>query len=623
MSNRPGPRYEELTSEALRRIDAVCNRFEEDWRAGRRPIVEDYLVDTSESEQSVLLADLLVLDVEFRRQAGEVPRPEDYQHRFQLIALPLTHIFGQQPALLPDRPAPEPRRMPMTFIAAPQAHFSLETQRLLYERERALVLFILGGFTVYFIKDWISVGSEGPLDLAKDLVLLIVMGFCAVVLWGRPPLTMSQLRSLEVVIVTVLACFFAKVQWDWFDFNQTYKIAAECHNGNVVLMAGDSCVLRWFALVVGYGIFFPSTRRRCSAFVAGIVTLPLLLTVGAGLWRGNLAQYREALLEMALWLGGGAATAIYGCHKISQLRARAFEARKLGQYILKERLGTGGMGEVYLAEHVFLRRPTAVKLIRPERVNDPATLLRFEQEVQATARLTHPNTIEIYDYGRAEDGTFYYAMEYLPGLDLEHLVNSHGPLPPERVVHFLRQVCGALQEAHTKGLIHRDVKPSNLIVCERGCVPDMVKLLDFGLVRNIEPAVGRENLTAEGVLAGTPAYMSPEQCRGRDNLDARSDIYSLGAVAYFLLTGQPPFARRNGMQIIFAHIDEAVTRPSQHRQELPLDLEESVLRCLEKDPDKRFANIVDLELALTGCACAGQWTVARAMTWWRDKATGA
>src|SRR5262249_22791118 len=179
---------------------------------------------------------------------------------------------------------------------------------------------------------------------------------------------------------------------------------------------------------------------------------------------------------------------------------------------------TGGMGEVYLAEHRLLRRPCAVKLIRPERVSDPHSLDLFEREVQATAGLTHPNTVEVYDYGRTEDGTFYYVMEYLSGLTLEELVCRHGPLPPGRVVFLLRQVCDALQEAHDAGLVHRDVKPGNIMVCTRGGMHDVAKLLDFGLV---EP---QDSGKTDGRLAlvGTPTYMSPEQATARNRPDARS-----------------------------------------------------------------------------------------------------
>ena len=222
----------------------------------------------------------------------------------------------------------------------------------------------------------------------------------------------------------------------------------------------------------------------------------------------------------------GAAVAVYGSHKISLLRHELLEARKLGQYRLERQIGTGGMGEVYLAEHVLLRRPCAIKLIRAERAGDANCLRRFEREVQATATLTHANTVQIFDYGHAEDGTFYYAMEYLPGLNLEELVRRHGPLPPERAIHVVRQVCGALHEAHAVGLIHRDIKPSNIILCERRAVPDVAKLLDFGLVLLHCEGGGAPHLSQDGAIAGTPAYMSPEQCDGIDLPDARSDIFA-------------------------------------------------------------------------------------------------
>src|SRR5262245_37899763 len=202
------------------------------------------------------------------------------------------------------------------------------------------------------------------------------------------------------------------------------------------------------------------------------------------------------------------------------------------------------MGEVYLAEHRMLKRPCAVKLIRPERAGNPKVLARFEREVQMTARLSHWNTVEIYDYGRTDDGTFYYVMEYLPGLSLEALLERHGLQPPERVVHLLRQVCQALREAHAVGLIHR------------------------GLVKPVAE-LGPARLTQEGAISGTPLFMSPEQARGVDDLGARSDISSLGAVAYALLTGRPPFERTNPLEVIFAHARDEVVPPSRQRPEVP------------------------------------------------------
>jgi serine/threonine-protein kinase len=237
------------------------------------------------------------------------------------------------------------------------------------------------------------------------------------------------------------------------------------------------------------------------------------------------------LSRIVLDVGLASLLAVFGAHRLETLRRGAAEARKLGQYQLKQCLGSGGMGEVYLAEHVLLRRPCALKLIRPELAGNPTSLRRFEREVQVTATLTHPNTVEIYDYGHAEDGTFYCVMEYLPGLDLEQLVSRHGPLPPQRAVHLLRQVCGSLAEAHAAGLIHRDIKPGNIIVCRRGGHHDVAKLLDFGLVRGPDLGQNGPKLTREGTIAGTPAYMAPEQAASRDDLDARSDVYSLGALA--------------------------------------------------------------------------------------------
>jgi serine/threonine-protein kinase len=234
-----------------------------------------------------------------------------------------------------------------------------------------------------------------------------------------------------------------------------------------------------------------------------------------------------------------------------------------------------------------------------------------------TARLSHWNTVEIYDYGRTEDGTFFYVMEYLPGLSLEDLVERHGPLPAERVVHLLRQTCLALREAHAIGLIHRDIKPGNVFVAQRGGLYDVAKLLDFGLVKPVAelPAA---RLTHEGAISGTPLFMSPEQAQGRDDLDARSDIYSLGAVAYTLLTGRPPFERTNPMEVIVAHARDEVVPPSQRQPDVPADLEQITLRCLAKRPEERFQDAGSLEQALSECAAAGQWTQSHAARWWGE-----
>jgi serine/threonine-protein kinase len=324
-----------------------------------------------------------------------------------------------------------------------------------------------------------------------------------------------------------------------------------------------------------------------------------------------------AALQYVLVMLVAAAASVFGTHLINTLRREAFEARQIGQYRLVRPLGAGGMGKVFLAEHRMLKRPCAIKLIHLAQAGDPQILARFEREVRMTARLSHWNTVEIYDYGRTDDGTFFYVMEYLPGTTLQDLLDRHGPLPAERVVHLLRQVCRALREAHGIGLIHRDIKPGNVFAARRGGVSDVAKLLDFGLVKPLTET-GTARLTQDGGISGTPLYMSPEQARGLADIDARSDIYSLGAVGYALLTGRPPFDSKNPMEVMIAHARDLATPPSVHQADVPADLEQIILRCLAKSPDDRFQDADSLEQALAECSAADQWTADQAERWWRE-----
>jgi serine/threonine protein kinase len=294
------------------------------------------------------------------------------------------------------------------------------------------------------------------------------------------------------------------------------------------------------------------------------------------------------------------------------------EARRLGQYTLDKKLGEGGMGEVYRASHAMLRRPTAIKLLHRDRTG-PEDLARFEREVQITSCLTHPNTIAIYDYGRTPEGVFYYAMEYLPGIDLARLVEIDGHQPAARVIHILTQVCGSLDEAHGAGLIHRDVKPENVILCERGGRHDVAKVLDFGIVKDI--GSGGAQLTATGTFTGTPLYLSPETVRSPETVNARSDIYALGAVGYFLLVGQPPFDGESVVDICHKHVHETPVPPSQRVEGgIDTDLEHVILSCLAKDPGLRPTTAGHLADLFQKCAAAGKWSEDDARAWWAEHA---
>jgi serine/threonine protein kinase len=324
----------------------------------------------------------------------------------------------------------------------------------------------------------------------------------------------------------------------------------------------------------------------------------------------------EQVSEHGLVLLVGAFTAIFGTHIINTLRTEAHAARLLNQYRLGRRLGGGGMGDVFLAEHQMLKRPCAVKLIRAERAGDAHAIARFEREVRATAQLSHWNTILIFDYGRNDDGAFYYAMEYLPGLSLDRLVRRYGPLPPGRVIYLLRQACDALHEAHEAGLVHRDIKPANLFAAARGGRYDVTKLLDFGLVKTLQGDQSVQ-LSQEDTVAGSPLYVAPEQVIHSQPPDRRTDIYSLGAVAYYLLTGQPPFLGSSAMEVMIAHTRDPVVPPSSLRPEVPADLEQVVLRCLAKKPADRYPDTLSLAEALDACVDAGEWSPRQAAEWWQ------
>ena len=373
--------------------------------------------------------------------------------------------------------------------------------------------------------------------------------------------------------------------------------------------------------------FVPSEPRYSALLTASAA--PLLVLGLAFLWPPlpgeHIVRAAEAPWEVSsitvnvgIWWSLLTVVCTVITSVVHGLRKEVRAARQLGQYVLDAKIGEGGMGAVYRARHAMMKRPTAVKLLPPDRSSDEQ-VQRFEREVQQTARLTHPNTIRIYDYGRTHDGVFFYAMELLDGATLEQIVEVSGPMDERRVVGVLRAISAALVEAHGEGLIHRDIKPSNIISCQQGGVHDVPKLLDFGLVKEMAPSDAESvGLTADNQITGTPLYMTPEALRAPESVDARGDLYSLGAVAYYLLTGEHVFVRGTVVEVLAAHLNERPERPSKRRgAPVHSGLESLVLACLEKPPAARPQSAAAL-LAQLDALDIEPWTPEDAKRWWRE-----
>jgi serine/threonine-protein kinase len=310
-----------------------------------------------------------------------------------------------------------------------------------------------------------------------------------------------------------------------------------------------------------------------------------------------------------------AAAALASALKMMQMHRELGSARRVGAYVLGRRIGEGGMANVYIARHDLLKRPTAVKLLKPARATDEM-VARFEREVQLASSLAHPNTVEIFDYGRTADGLFYYAMEYLDGVTAADLVARDGCVPVARAVHLLRQLCSGLAEAHAKGLVHRDVKPENVMVCRRGGEYDVVKILDFGLVKSIATPHSRD-LTRSLRILGTPLYMAPERLRNPADVDARADIYAVGALAYLMLTGRKLFEAPDDLALTTRILNEEPARVAEVApQPVPSELDILVAACLEKKREDRPQRVSDLVEAFEALAAEIPWTQREAAEWW-------
>lgn len=419
-------------------------------------------------------------------------------------------------------------------------------------------------------------------------------------IWRMRNMLIRSLRIWELACFATHAIYYG---WDRFERLGYPDLSILVGSNASIGFQGLASLQGFGTLILAYGVIVPNTRRRSLQAVGAIsliplAAIPLAAAVNPLLREGHLIPL---VVQWATTLIVPSAIAVFAAVRASALQRRAFDAERradrMGQYTLKRKLGQGGMGEVWLAEHGLLKRPCALKLIRAELASNPANAARFTREVQAVTGLTHANTVRVYDYGQAEDGSFYFVMEYLDGPTLEELVKESGPLSPERVVHLLRQVCGALAEAHATGLVHRDLKPGNVIVATLGGQRDVAKLLDFGLVHDLSTDDG-ERLTQMGMILGTPAYMCPEQASGDSTVDPRGDIYSLGAVAFFALSGRPPFQAKSIGQYLAAHRTQPPPPLTEICLGVPANLATLINRCLAKDPMDRFQSIADLMRAL-------------------------
>ncbi len=501
-----------------------------------------------------------------------------------------------------------------------------------------------------------------PLDLIEDVPRRLVY-FCAFLLVVSPLGILARsaagldetLRFTSLGLQWGLTLGMLLLAWSGkvaphrlLDLGLVFEVAL------VALFSASSAELRWYTeaesilgwspaavLILIYPAIVPNTMAKTFAASSLAAAMEPLAVLAIVLTRGEPMPSFENWVAHGWPLLVAVALATLNSRLIYNMGEKLTRAKSAGSYHLIEKLGEGGMGEVWRAEHRMLARPAAVKLILPERLgNDQETrrlaLGRFEREAQVTATLRSPNTIELFDFGASRDGTFYFVMELLDGMDLDSLVEDFGPQPPERTVHILRQACRPLHEAHLAGIVHRDIKPANIFLCRHGGELDVVKVLDFGLVKHrdvrrkdevtgsheIRIAETAAILTQIGKIAGTPAFMAPELALGDSDLDGRVDIYALGCVGYWLLTKQLVFEKLSTRDMLLAHVGTAPDRPSTRGNfEIPEKLEDVILRCLEKDRNDRPRDARTLSRMLADLDLEREWTDEKKEHWWEGLKT--
>jgi len=471
----------------------------------------------------------------------------------------------------------------------------------------AFTFFMAGYFPNLIVEErWALMTSSPEFWLPGILAIVMALFVAAFTLYANVPVTTLINLGLVFLVLSNFAIAIAE-----------YVHLAHLTTGELWL--GLSWVGVWTPL---YTVVVPmSPRKALMATIASVSSVPLvigwMIASGKTTFRPGPVEFFFAIVFPYLLIVG---LAYAGQRVVYALGKEATRAQELGSYRLIERLGAGGMGEVWRAQHRLLARPAAIKLLRPSLGEGPdgeMAMRRFEREAQVTSQLRSPHTVELWDFGMARDGRFYYVMELLDGLDLETLVKRHGPVPAERAIFLLRQICGSLAEAEGHGLVHRDIKPANILVCRYGGEHDFVKVLDFGIVKVTHASSSDTVVTQENVLRGTPAFIAPEQVLSRDEVDSRADIYSVGCVAYWLITGDLVFRADTAIGVMMHHAHTPPVPPSE-RSELPIppQLDQVILSCLEKDPARRPQSARELSKRLDAIPLEQPWLEERALLWW-------
>jgi eukaryotic-like serine/threonine-protein kinase len=488
-----------------------------------------------------------------------------------------------------------------------RAPIGTESERALFQRRLALALYVIFGLSFGF---WLlQLGATAVIFRCSPLVFLsarsvqihlattlVALAVSLCLRRGKP-----SARVLDAADVATSLGLCAG--WAAMIYLERTSGPPEARMELIALLATSYTLATRAALI-------PSTPARSALVGIGAMAPLVPLTFLLSHLANPGMSAAGPTVHVSIWAALGIACTTTISRVIYGLQLQVRKAMQLGQYLLEDKIGEGGMGVVYRASHAMLRRPTAIKLLTG---STGRAAERFEREVQITARLTHPNTVAVFDYGRTPDGVFYYAMEYLDGLTLQDLVTEFGSLPPSRTVHILLQMCGALEEAHANGLVHRDIKPANVMLTERGGVPDVVKVLDFGLVK--ESANVDASVTNASAILGTPHYMAPEAIVDPFSVDARTDLYAVGATAYFLLTGGPVFDGVRLIEVCSQHLYQTPEPPSSRCAGIPERLEEVILACLSKRPADRPTGAAELA-DLLRAGNASEWTRQDARDWW-------